>query len=169
MDANTNIEQDTNMSQKAYIVEAVSGKDILGYEPIASQIAKGLHVVSINGFNKDGKSMCAVLLSDEESSGGGGSSSDTLAPPVFSPADSIASGGRTFSNSLQVTLTAEGADGIVYFLGDLSSFVPERNGLLYEKPITITESTTIFAQAFKEEPDDYITSPVVAAYYHKAQ
>jgi hypothetical protein len=153
------------MSQKAFLVEAVSGKDILGYEPIASQIAEGLHVVSINGFNKDGKSMCAVLLSDEESSGGGGSSSDTLAPPVFSPEDTYHSE-RPFSDSIEVTITAEDAADIRYNTTGL-----ENNDAWteYEEPITLTASTAIYAFAVKGTPDDYEVSPIVAAYYHKAQ
>lgn len=151
------------MSQKAFFVEAVSGKDILGYEPIASQIAEGLHVVSINGFNKDGKSMCAVLLSDEESSGGGGSSSDTLAPPVFSPEDTLHTD-QPFSDSIEVTITAEGADVINYNIGDITGHWEE-----YVEPITLTASTLIYAVAGKGVgTNDYKASPIVAAYYIKS-
>lgn len=149
------------MAQKAYIIEGISG-DILEHEPIASLIAEGFQVSSINAFDKGGKSMCVVLLSDGESSGGGGGSdSDYLAPPVFSPMGTNPTISYEYADSIVVTLTAEeGAD--IYYTNDLS------NGgfALYEEPITLeNDYETIYAYASKEEGESIKYSPVVAAQY----
>lgn len=148
------------MAQKAYIIEGISGKDILEHEPIASQIAEGFQVSSINAFNKDGKSMCLVLLSDGESSGGGGG--DYLAPPVFSPISHPVSPYTSKSGSIEVALTAEEGAVIFYSINSIdSTFAP------YEEPIVVTvNGTIIYAFANKVVDGEGEVSPVVAAAYY---
>lgn len=151
------------MAQKAYIIEGISG-DILEHEPIASQIAEGFQVSSINAFNKDGKSMCLVLLSDGESSGGGGSDSNYLAPPVFSPMAHLAYPYEGTDETLEVTLTAEEGTTILYALTD--GYSPSSNEFgVYEEPIELTGGGDIFAFATKGTGQEIEVSPVVGARY----
>lgn len=151
------------MAQKAYIIEGISG-DILEHEPIASQIAEGFQVSSINAFNKDGKPMCLVLLSDGESSGGG-SDSDYLAPPVFSPMAHLAYPYESQEGTLEVTLTAEEGTTILYALK--AGYTPSSNEFsVYEEPIELTEGGgDIFAFATKGTGQEIEVSPVVVARY----
>ncbi len=78
----------------------------------------------------------------------------TVSVPVFSPED-----GTVFAESLDVTLTAD--DGLDIYYSDNESNV-KTSGTLYDGPITISETTTLYAAS---QNADGVWSKVVSATY----
>lgn len=79
---------------------------------------------------------------------------EPVATPTFSPEPG------TYEDEVEVSILCDTPDAEIYYTTDLSE--PDQNSELYVGPITITESTTFKARAYKE---DMYASEVATATY----
>lgn len=86
---------------------------------------------------------------------------ETVATPTFTPAS-----GTTFEGTQEVTITTATEDATIYYTTDGSDPATDGTSATYDRPFTVSETTTVKAVAVK---DDMEPSAVATATYTKLE